>query len=169
MAMEGNGPRSGNPKKLGVLLFSADPVALDSIACKIINLDPAFVPTSGAGEKAGLGTYHEENIEVVGEKIGTFIDKNFKVVRKPPVSVRGGRMRTFLKNLTIDSSVCTNCGKCVKACPVRPKAVNWHEGNESMSPAFNYDRCIRCYCCQELCPEGAVSIEAPILGRILFR
>ncbi|MFC1907626.1 DUF362 domain-containing protein, partial [Chloroflexota bacterium] len=55
MAMEGNGPMGGKPKKLGVLLFSRDPVALDSIACKIIDLKPEFVPTSKPGEKAGLG------------------------------------------------------------------------------------------------------------------
>jgi len=55
MAMEGNGPRSGKPKKLGVLLLSNDPVAIDSIACKIINLNPEYVPTSIPGETAGLG------------------------------------------------------------------------------------------------------------------
>jgi len=174
MAMEGNGPRSGRPRKLGVLLFSADPIALDSIACKIINLNPAFVPTSEPGERAGLGTYHYDSIEVVGDNIETFIDKGFEVIRKPPVSAPSGRIKTFIKGRicprpAIDRAVCTSCGKCVQACPVTPRAVNWHNGNESIPPAFNYDRCIRCYCCQELCPEGAISIEEPILGRIIFR
>lgn len=174
MAMEGNGPRSGKPRKLGVLLFSSDPVALDSIACKIINLDPAFVPTSKPGEKAGLGTYHYANIKVVGDKIESFIDKDFDVIRKPPVSFPGGRIRTFIRNQTcprpaIDRTKCNNCGRCVEICPVDPKAVDWYTGDESKPPTFKYGRCIRCYCCQELCPEGAVTVENTLLGRILFR
>jgi len=174
MAMEGTGPRTGKPKKLGILLFSSDPVALDAIACKIIDLNPKFVPTSEPGEKAKLGTYHYENIEVVGENPELLIDKKFDVVRKPPVTVPSGRMTTFIKNLicpkpTITETICTKCGTCVQLCPVTPKAVNWHTGDKSRPPTFKYDRCIRCYCCQELCPEGAVSIKETPLGRIFFR
>ncbi|MFC1903698.1 DUF362 domain-containing protein [Chloroflexota bacterium] len=173
MAMEGTGPRTGKPNQLDILLFSSDPVALDAVACKIINLNPTFVPTSKPGEKAGLGTYHYENIEVIGENPELFIDRDFEVVRKPPVIVPRGRMAMFIKNLicpkpTIDKKMCTNCGTCVRMCPVTPKAVNWHTGDKSKPPSFEYDRCIRCYCCQELCPEGAVSIQETLLGRMLF-
>ena len=38
MAMEGNGPRSGRPRKLGLLLISTDPIALDA--------EPANLSTS---------------------------------------------------------------------------------------------------------------------------
>lgn len=173
MAMEGNGPRSGKPRKLGVLLFSADPVALDAVACRIIDLNPQFVPTSVPGEKAGLGTYHSENIEVIGNKLESFIDKGFDAVRKPPVLVKSGLIRTFLKNQicprpVIDDKLCTNCGTCVKVCSVDPKAVNWHSGDESTPPTFNYDQCIRCFCCQELCPEGAITIRDTLLGKVFF-
>jgi len=174
MAMEGNGPSSGKPRKLGVLLFSDDPVAIDSVACKIIDLNPAFVPTSKPGEKAGLGTYHYENIEILGENIESLIDYDFEVVRKPPVAMPSGNLRTFLKNQIcpkpiINETICTNCGTCVKLCPVTPKAVNWHTGDESKPPTFKYDLCIRCFCCQELCPDGAVSVQETLLGRIFFR
>ena len=174
MAMEGNGPRNGTPKKLGVLLFSNDPVALDAVACKIISLDPAFVPTSKAGEKAGLGTYHYQNIEIVGDDVEPLVDKSFDVVRRPPITTSSGRVRTFLRNQlcprpVINGIICTNCGVCVKQCPVKPKAVNWHNGNESMPPTYKYDQCIRCYCCQELCPEGAITVKETLLGRVIFR
>lgn len=174
IAMEGNGPRSGKPKKLGVLLFSSDPIALDSIACKIINLDPEFVPTSKLGEKAGVGTYHYENIEVIGDKIESFIDTDFEVIRKPPVSSASGRIMTFIKNQicprpAIDKSKCTNCGICVTMCPVDPKAVDWHTGDKYKLPTHKYGRCIRCYCCQESCPEGAVAVEDTLLSKLIFR
>ena len=171
MAMEGNGPRSGKAKKLGVLLFSNDPVAIDSIACKIINLNPEYVPTSIAGEMAGLGTYHYENIEVVGDNIESAIDTNFEVIRKPITPVSTGGLRKFIRNQTcprpmINKTICTNCGICAKHCPVKPKAVDWHNGNKSIPPTFEYEPCIRCYCCQELCPEGAIFLHDPILGKI---
>jgi len=84
VAMEGNGPRSGKLTKLNVLLFSSDPVALDATACRIINLDPEVVPTATLGEKAGLGTYHSDNIELVGGSLDSFVDNDFDVIRTPP-------------------------------------------------------------------------------------
>lgn len=174
MAMEGNGPRSGKPKKLGVLLFSSDPVAIDSIACKIINLNPEYVPTSIPGERVGLGTYHYDNIEIVGDNIQLDIDKDFEVVRKPVVPVSSGWLRAFIRNQVcpkpiINETICTNCGTCVKHCPVKPKAVDWHNGDDTIPPTYKYEYCIRCYCCQELCPEGAIFLHEAILGRIFNR
>ena len=172
MAMEGNGPRSGKLKHLCVLLLSTDPIALDATACRIINLNPEIVPTSKLGEKAGLGTYHAENIEVEGESIESFIDINFKVNRMPLMSSSGSRFRTFIKNRitqkpVIDKTKCTCCGVCVKMCPVAPKAVDWIKGNQSRPPKHDYDLCIRCYCCQETCPEGAIFLDSPLLEIIL--
>jgi uncharacterized protein (DUF362 family)/Pyruvate/2-oxoacid:ferredoxin oxidoreductase delta subunit len=173
-AMEGNGPRSGKAKKMNVLLFSSDPIALDATACRIIGFDPEFVPTSSPGEKAGLGTYHAENIEVMGEDIVSFLDSSFNVVLTPPMRCTSGRLRTFVKNQicerpVIDRSKCSICGTCVKMCPVEPKAVNWHTGDKTRPPSYKYNRCIRCYCCQETCPEGAISIENPFLSKIFSR
>ena len=54
-----------------------------------------------------------------------------------------------------------------KACPVDPKAVDWHDGDKKNPPSYKYERCIRCYCCQELCPESAVELRVPLLRRIL--
>ncbi|UCD22209.1 MAG: DUF362 domain-containing protein [Chloroflexota bacterium] len=174
VAMEGNGPRSGKLKQLNVLLLSSDPVALDATACKIAHLDPEVVPTSKLGEKAGLGTYHVENIELMGEPLESFVDTSFQVNRTPPVSSSGGRLRVFLKNRitqrpVIDKAKCTCCGTCVTMCSVQPKAVDWYRGDESSPPRYDYDRCIRCYCCQETCPEGAINLSNPLLGKIYSR
>jgi uncharacterized protein (DUF362 family)/NAD-dependent dihydropyrimidine dehydrogenase PreA subunit len=175
MAMEGNGPYGGKSRRMSVLLFSIDPVALDAVACKMIGLNPEFVPTSKPGEQAGLGTYHYENIEVLGDSLDSFVVRDFKVTRRPPVTASGSRLSAFFKNqLTprpvIDKSKCTGCGTCIKSCPVGAKALDWGlEENGKKKPAHKYTRCIRCYCCQETCPEGAITIKNPLLGRLLFR
>lgn len=174
MAMEGNGPRGGKPRKLGVLLLSGDPIALDATACRIIDLNPAFVPTSEPGELSGLGHYREEDIELVGESVESFICKDFDVIRKPPVHAAGGGFSRFIKNQTspkpiIDETLCTRCGTCIRNCPVTPKAVDWVNGDESQPPAHNYSLCIRCFCCQELCPADAIMVKETLLGKTLFR
>jgi uncharacterized protein (DUF362 family)/Pyruvate/2-oxoacid:ferredoxin oxidoreductase delta subunit len=174
MAMEGNGPRSGKLKRLNVLLLSSDPVALDATACRIACIDPEIVPTSKPGEKAGLGTYNVENIELMGEALESFIDTSFEMNRTPPIPGSGGRFRVFLKNRiterpVIDKAKCTRCGTCITMCAVQPKAVDWYKGDKSKPPRYNYNRCIRCYCCQETCPEGAIYLRSPLLGRIYSR
>jgi uncharacterized protein (DUF362 family)/Pyruvate/2-oxoacid:ferredoxin oxidoreductase delta subunit len=172
VAMEGNGPRSGKLTNLNVLLFSSDPVALDATACRIINLDPEVVPTATLGEKARLGNYRSDEIELVGESIDSFVDGDFDVIRTPPEHANRSRIRTLVKNRlserpAINKASCTVCGLCVKMCPVNPKAVNWRRGDQSRPPTYDYDLCIRCYCCQESCPEGAVFTQSPLLGRLL--
>ena len=67
-AMEGNGPTSGDPVPMRLLLLSADPVALDSVFCHLIHLDPQLVPTNVQGEQMGLGTWRPENIELLTEE-----------------------------------------------------------------------------------------------------
>ena len=39
MAMEGNGPRGGDPRQMNVLLFSRDPIAMDATMCRMVSSD----------------------------------------------------------------------------------------------------------------------------------
>jgi len=171
-AMEGNGPRNGKPRQMNALLFSTDPVALDAIACKMMVLNPEYVPTSAPGEKAGLGTYHYENIEMVGERVESFVCPDFDVVREPPVSASAGSVRKFIRNRTtprpvIDRTRCDSCGTCIEICPVGNTALDWAFIEAAKIPRYNYSQCIRCYCCQEMCPQGAISIKRPVLSRLI--
>ncbi|MBA4347371.1 MAG: hypothetical protein C0413_00760 [Clostridiales bacterium] len=172
LAMEGNGPRGGDPKQMKVLLFSTDPIALDATMCRIMNLDPALVLTNRAGEEMGAGTYHAENIRLLGDPIEQFIANDYNVNRNPePESSKRLQPKFIKQALTprpyIVAQRCVKCGICVKMCPVTPKAVDWHDGNKSNPPGYQYDRCIRCYCCQELCPERAIQVKVPFLRRVL--
>ncbi|MDO5576578.1 MAG: DUF362 domain-containing protein, partial [Fibrobacter sp.] len=168
-AMEGNGPRSGTPKKMGLLLLSTDPVALDTIACKLINLDPSFVPTNTCGSQTGLGIMDESRIKLLGDNIDQFIDRKFDVVRAKPSRLPKSKIamqvrRFFLPGPTADSKKCTQCKRCVQACPVNPKAITFLPGHKR--PHYDYTKCIRCFCCQEMCPSKAIRIKDPLLKKI---
>jgi uncharacterized protein (DUF362 family)/Pyruvate/2-oxoacid:ferredoxin oxidoreductase delta subunit len=172
MAMEGNGPHHGTPAKVGVLLLSADPVALDATACRIVNLDPGIVPTNPLGQAAGLGSADSAAIRIVGEEIEKVRVPTFKVVRQNVPRLPQGRLMRVLKNLTtprprITAATCTRCGMCIKVCPIEPKAVDWAGGQRKKPPVYNYTNCIRCFCCQEMCPAGAIRIKTPLLRLLL--
>ncbi|MEI6277163.1 MAG: DUF362 domain-containing protein [Prolixibacteraceae bacterium] len=171
IAMEGNGPRGGRGRPMKVLLFSADPVALDATVCRMIDINPEFVPTTTLGMDAGMGTWKQDEIELVGDTLESFVDKEFDIQRKPIKPYSRAKGSNLLKNALVSkpwivNEKCTRCGTCVKVCPVTPKAVDWHDGNKKVPPSFQYDNCIRCYCCQELCPEGAVELKVPFLRRL---
>ena len=174
MAMQGNGPRNGDAAPMNCLLFSGDPVALDAVAARLVDLKPEILPTSKPGKEWGLGVYEDSDIELVGDPIENFVNASFDVVRKPVPVVSGPRGVSMVKNWisprpVIRAESCVACGICVKHCPVQPKALNWLNDSKKEPPAYTYSRCIRCFCCQELCPENAIYVETPWLGKLLGR
>ena len=171
VAMEGNGPRGGDPNPLGVLILSEDPVAVDATFCRLAAMDPSFVPTTVIGERKGLGRFAEGEIEYLGDRLEVLMDRGFKVVRKPVYSNASYAHYTIIKNAVlprpvIDEANCKRCGRCVEACPVPDKALHF-EDDRRQPPRYDYDLCIRCYCCHEMCPERAIGRKTPLLGRIL--
>lgn len=171
-AMQGNGPSSGTLYPLHLLMFSTDPVAIDSVACLILHVNPEFVFTNWFGEQFGLGKMKEEDIEIVGDDIVEFLAPDFEVQRTPEVKINTAWKYRFAKNWVtvrpaIDHRKCINCGICVNQCPVTPKALMWRNKDCSHPPVYSYHRCIRCFCCQEACPQGAIYSKRPRLRRII--
>ncbi len=167
VAMEGNGPRGGQPRHLGLVAISTDPVALDASVCRLLGLEPETIPTIVIGNEAGLGHSQPEDIEILGEFRGPAEKLDFKTAHPSgSLTVQAGRFRqSLVPRPVIDKTRCRCCGICVSCCPVKPSALNW-PGPASL-PAYDYQRCLRCYCCQEMCPEGAISLYVPLPGRIL--
>lgn len=173
IAMEGNGPKSGTPTPMNCILMSKDPVALDSVFCRLIDLNPEFVPTITFGEKYSLGKWSDEDIDILGEDIKGLINKNFNVLRKPVITENfnfASKARNIaLRKPIIENEKCIRCGVCVDVCPVEGKALNFTNRDQKLQPPlYDYKKCIRCYCCQEMCPEGAIKVKTPLIGRILL-
>jgi len=174
MAMEGNGPRGGSPKHMGVLMVSTDPVALDATICRMVGLDPGLVPTTKYGQEVGMGTYEEDQIQLLGDGLPLEVDHSFDVDRQPIRPYKKGPLAKVITSLLvpkpkINDKDCVKCGVCVLMCPVAEKAVNWSEGDKTKVPVYDYNKCIRCYCCQELCPESAIDLDIPPLRKLLGR
>ena len=173
VAMEGNGPGSGTPRHMNLLLLSSDPVALDAVFCRLVRLPPEFVPTMKPGAESGLGTWADDEIEVRGDEVSCLACPDFKVVRQPAIAFDRSFPYYLKKWITprpyIDARLCRDCGICTEVCPLEPKAVRPPPGTRPHKPVYDYKRCIRCYCCQEMCPHGAIAIRRPLLSRMIHR
>lgn len=170
-AMEGNGPFGGNPRKINILLFGTDPIAIDATICRIININPELVPTIKYGKEFGRGEYEENRIKLSGDNINNFIQKDFDIDKSKIKTTNKGSLFNFASNRlipkpVIDNSKCVKCGVCINICPVNPKALHWKNNIKTKPPVYNYRKCIRCYCCQEVCPYSAITIKKPFLRKI---
>ncbi|MHA1507983.1 MAG: DUF362 domain-containing protein [Promethearchaeota archaeon] len=65
ICMEGKGPSSGDAVKLDLILAGYDPVALDSVVCKIIGFDPSEVLYLAKAEQKELGSTDLEKVEII--------------------------------------------------------------------------------------------------------
>lgn len=167
--MEGNGPASGRLVDLGLLIFSVDPVAVDAVACRILGVDPLSIPFIRAAWEAGLGAAREEEIAIRGEPLARYTGRRLAIPARnltraiPPFLWKVAKDLLVAKPV-IDPSACIPCGECVASCPTSPKSLAQERGKV---PSYKYSTCIRCYCCQETCPQGAISVRPAPLARLI--
>jgi uncharacterized protein (DUF362 family) len=81
-AGNGPGPRLMEPVTMNLILASADQVAIDAVAAKLMGMDPLSIKYINLANEAGLGNGDPQNIELVGddisgEKHSFHLGKNF--------------------------------------------------------------------------------------------
>ena len=159
VAMEGNGPGSGDPCRVGLLLAGVNAIAVDVIAAEIASIPKKLLYLENAARKLGLPGCDRGEIECRGLQSN---EVACEPLRLPHLSDVQFGLSGFLKNrlrnqLTSRPEVmpqsCELCGVCIRACP--PEAIRVEGGRLR----FDYQRCIRCFCCRELCPHAALKLK----------
>ena len=173
MAMEGNGPSMGKPRKMGLLAASKSPHKLDLVLAALIHMNREDVPTLEAAYERGLIPAAVEELSVT-EGWERFICPDFETI-----GVKRGLLFTDeaaglmgkLWGKIIKAAVqprprpkweeCIGCGECAKVCPAKAIAM------VDKKPSIDYKKCIRCFCCQEFCPIGAMKVKRTGLSTFL--
>lgn len=174
VAMEGNGPRNGTPKRMDTIIMGKSLTAVDSTAVRLIGYDNVLsVPFLKVAYDTGWGAVLPEEIDVLGEKIENMKCRDFKLSRNAKVinSVTPS-LDKLVSSLAAPNPVlveekCIGCKKCGEVCPEKSKVIHFVKHNNKTIPKWNYRNCIRCFCCQELCPKGAIVTKNKSLSRIL--
>ena len=158
VGMDGQGPGAGRRRNFGLIMASADPVALDATACRVAGIDPMIVPTIRLASEQGLGI--ATGVEVLGlqpeeVRIDDFlVPQGGDMVSRMPKPIYRALRNQLVVSPTFIREKCTGCRQCVEMCP-----INSISGEENRL-RINYSQCIRCYCCHEVCPQEAICLRA---------
>ena len=103
---DGAGPRTMVPRVGNLILASADQVAIDAIAAKIMGFDPLSIPYLRMCEERGLGVADPRRIEIVGDTELASASMGFQTSRSLVIwgdqLIRRGPLRP-LKHLLLHS------------------------------------------------------------------
>lgn len=158
LALEGQGPgKSGTPRALGFIVGGNNPYAVDQTIADIVKYPLSMLPTHQAATALKL---MDDAPRVLGEapRVTHFrLPVLSALVFGPPLFQKLTRKHLIMRPVPLDQK-CKHCGICEKQCPAN--AITMDEARLS----FDYDRCIRCYCCVEVCPFGALHAKNTFLG-----
>jgi uncharacterized protein (DUF362 family) len=103
---DGAGPRTMIPREGNLILASADQVAIDAIAAKIMGFDPLSIRYLAMCQERGLGVADPRDIEIVGDVDAAVTNMGFKTSRSLVIwgdqLIRRGPLRP-LKRLLLHS------------------------------------------------------------------
>lgn len=173
VAMEGDGPGAGDPRPVGLLIGSENPLALDVVAGEIMGIDRSRNPIIMEAEQRELQPNRIEEIEVIGVDLKDVKVTDFKHPQLSPGDFGLDPMpwhqqilQPYLKSAysarpKVIWDRCVACGTCIVGCPMEAISLV----NEK---AFIDDeKCIRCYCCHEVCPGEAIGLHKSWLYQVL--
>jgi uncharacterized protein (DUF362 family)/Pyruvate/2-oxoacid:ferredoxin oxidoreductase delta subunit len=169
MGMEGPGPGRGLPVEIGLLLGSTNPLIMDLTASRVAGYEPMLIPTSRTAFFRKTWLKSEDDIIYDGPELSTIIKNGFK---KIPVSTTNNialkfvmKRVKFLKKLerrpVFIHENCTGCQKCVNICPVQAILPL---PSKKTHIVLTDNKCIRCFCCSEVCTDNAVVIRRKVFG-----
>ncbi len=166
IAMEGDGPGSGTPRRCDLLFCGGDPYLVDMVVSQAMQMPMMEVPILKAANKRGLCPENLPENTLIGDDAAKQPISDFK----PPRSYTGKLdfsssapklLRPVISLVAtkiapkpwVIKSKCITCRKCAEICPQKTITM------EKSVAKIDYTKCIKCFCCHEVCPVHAVDIK----------
>jgi uncharacterized protein (DUF362 family) len=146
IGMQGQGPASGTPVDLGVILASENPVAMDIAVCRMLGIEPVGIPVLKRAKVRGLWP---KKIIYPHLKPNDVKYDNFILPSTADYILTGKKTPEQSPKIT---TKCNSCGLCKEICPKKVITI------ASAGAQIDYSGCIKCYCCHEVCPEDAIEL-----------
>jgi len=83
--MDGPGPIRGRARPLGWLVGGTDPVACETICCKLVNINPDDLPIIKTARRMGFGCSDPDKIEIAGDDLPQNPCTDFAPARPTPL------------------------------------------------------------------------------------
>jgi uncharacterized protein (DUF362 family) len=147
VGMQGQGPGSGDPVNMDLVLASSDHVAMDIAVCKILGIEPVGIPALKRAKVRGLWP---ERIDYPMQSPQDVAHKGFRLPSTADHLLTGTKPPNKSPVIT---DKCTACGDCERICPKEAVKVAGDKAE------ITYSKCIRCFCCHEVCPEDAIVLR----------
>jgi uncharacterized protein (DUF362 family) len=83
--MDSQGPIHGRTRPLGWLISGTEPIAIETICSKLVNIEPDIIPIIKQARKMNFGTSDLENIRVIGDDFSGQISTDFILPQTIPI------------------------------------------------------------------------------------
>ena len=166
IGLEGDGPGSaGTPRHIGLIVAGTNCSAVDVVISRIVGVAEDQLPTIIAAREKGIVKDINE-VSILGEQISKVAIRDFKLPASTDLEFGPKVMRGIIKESVMvkpieDRDTCTLCGECARICPTNVITV----GGKRLE--IDYRRCISCFCCIEICPQGAMRSKKGFLASFL--
>ncbi|MGI5899283.1 MAG: DUF362 domain-containing protein [Christensenellales bacterium] len=162
IAMEGDGPSGGVPRKIGALVAGGNGHGVDLACAKMVGIDPASLPI--LNEALARGLLQRDELKVLGDEFAPLKDFLPPKNLKSDMSFSSGALMRLIGKVSKSYpkfiyAKCTGCAICARNCP--PKAITMSAVAKfsGKRPFLDKKLCINCLCCHELCPSLAIDIK----------
>jgi len=85
MAMDGPGPIRGRTRPLGWLIGGTEPIACETVCCKLVNIKPEELPIIKTARQMGFGCWDPEEIKILGDDSSENLCTDFKLAKPIPL------------------------------------------------------------------------------------
>lgn len=166
IGMEGAGPTNGRPRFIGKLIAGRDPYLVDAAGVSMFD-DPLNMPLLKKAVKRGVLAEDLSKTGVDLELLRKEYIDDFDKIKVFSVSFK--KLPKWLERIITTSMspkvhpvsrICRGCQKCFHHCPAKAITIVNNKARVDQS------KCIRCFCCQELCPFDAIRLRKPFVYRI---